>query len=36
MTETLRQELHDYTEKMSEYQLRLVLGFIRRLFNLDD
>lgn len=30
----LRQELTDYIERMSPYQLRLVLSFIKTLFNL--
>lgn len=35
-TETLRKELHHYTDQMNEYQLRLVLSFIKRLFHLKD
>jgi hypothetical protein len=36
MTEALKNELRQYTDKMNEYQLRIVLGFIRKLFRLDD
>lgn len=34
MTETLINEIIQHTEKMDEYQLRIVLGFIKRLLNL--
>lgn len=36
MTNTLRNKLHEYIDQMSDYQLRLVLGFIKKLFNLPD
>lgn len=32
--DNLRQELIDYINNMSPYQLRLVLSFIKTLFNL--
>lgn len=34
--ETLKEELTDDIEKMNEYQLRLVRGFVKTLFNLPD
>ena len=34
MLETLKNEIIQHTEKMDEYQLRILLGFIKRLFNL--
>lgn len=34
--QTLIKELQEYIEKMDEYQLHIVLGFIKQLFNLDD
>lgn len=34
MTETLKNEIIQLTEKMDEYQLRILLGFIKRLLNL--
>ena len=33
---TIKDKLHQYIEEMSEYQCRIVLGFIKRLFNLPD
>lgn len=36
MNEALKNELHQYIDQMNEYQLRIVLGFIKKLFNLDD
>lgn len=36
MKETLKSELLQYIETMEEYQLHIVLGFIKRLFGLDD
>lgn len=36
MIEALKNELRQYTDKMNEHQLRIVLGFIRKLFHLDD
>lgn len=36
MTDKLRNKLHEYIDQMSEYQLRIVLGFIKKLFNLPD
>lgn len=35
MTATLKNALHQYIDRMDEYQLRLVLGFIKKLFDLD-
>ena len=35
MIETLKKELHDHIDKMNEYQLRMLLGFIKKLFHLD-
>ena len=32
----MKNELHKYIENMNDYQLRIVLGFIKRLFGLDD
>lgn len=34
MNEALKNELHQYIEKMNEYQRRIVLGFIKKLFHL--
>lgn len=34
MSETLKSEIIQLTEKMNEYQLRVLLGFIKRLLNL--
>lgn len=36
MKETLKNELIHYIEKMDEYQLHIILGFIKRLFGFDD
>ena len=36
MTEALKTELLQYIERMDEYQLRLVLGFLKKLFHLSD
>lgn len=36
MKETLKSELIQYIEKMDEYQLHILLGFIKKLFGLDD
>ena len=36
MNEALKNEILHYTDKMNEFQLRIVLGFIKKLFNLDD
>lgn len=36
MTNTLRNKLHEYIDQMSDYQLRLVLGFIEKIFKLSD
>ena len=36
MIETLKNELIQYIERMNEYQLHIVLGFIKKLFHLDD
>lgn len=35
-TETLKNELHTLTDKMDEYQLRLVTSFIKTLFDMKD
>jgi hypothetical protein len=34
--ETPQEQLHEYIEQMDEYQARLVLSFIKNLFNLAD
>lgn len=34
MIETLKEELHQIIDNMDEYQLRLVLSFIKNLFKL--
>lgn len=36
MKELLKTELIHYIEKMDDYQLHIVLGFIKRLFGIDD
>lgn len=36
MYETLKNELLQHIEKMDEYQIRMVLGFVKRLFRLPD
>lgn len=36
MTDTLRNKLHEYIDQMSDHQLRIVLGFIKKLFHLPD
>lgn len=36
MKEMLKSELIHYIEKMDEYQLHIVLGFIKKLFHLHD
>lgn len=36
MKETLKSELLQYIETMEEYQLHIVLGFIKKLFGHDD
>ena len=33
MIETLKNELIQYIERMDEYQLHIVLGFIKKLFH---
>ena len=33
---TIKQKLLKYIERLDEYQLRIVLGFIERLFPLQD
>lgn len=33
--QTLIKELQQYIERMDEYKLRIVLGFVKRLFNQD-
>ena len=30
--ETIKQKLLEYIERLNEYQLRIVLGFVERLF----
>lgn len=32
----LKEELHQYIDEMDDYQARLVLSFIKTLFNLSD
>lgn len=34
--ETTHEQLHKYIEEMDDYQARLVLSFIKTLFNLAD
>lgn len=34
--EEIRDRLHNYIDSLDEFQLRIVLGFIRKLFNLSD
>lgn len=34
--ETPQEQLHKYIDEMDEYQARLVLSFIKNLFNLAD
>lgn len=34
--QTLIKELQQYIDKMDEFQLRIVLGFIKKLFDLSD
>ena len=36
MIETLKNEIIQYIEKMDEYQLHIVLGFIKKLFDVHD
>lgn len=36
LEETPQEALHRYIESMDEYQARLVLSFIKNLFNLAD
>lgn len=36
MTDKLKNQLHQYIDKMNEHQLRIVLGFVKKLFNLSD
>lgn len=36
MKETLKNELLQHIEKMEEYQLHILLGFIKKLFGIDD
>lgn len=36
MIETLKNQLIQYIERMDEPQLHIVLGFIKKLFHLDD
>ena len=33
--QTIIKEIHQYIERMDEYKLRIVLGFVKRLFNHD-
>lgn len=35
MSEPVKTELIQYIERMDDFQLRLVLGFIKTLFHLD-
>jgi hypothetical protein len=35
MTETVKAELLHHLDSLDDFQLRIVLGFIKRLFNLD-
>lgn len=36
MNEAQKNEILQCVEKMNEYQLRILLGFIKKLFHLDD
>lgn len=36
MIETVKNELLQHIDKLNEHQLRIVLGFIKKLFNLPD
>ena len=36
MTETLRAEVNQHIKKMDEFQLRLLLGFIKKLSHIPD
>ena len=36
MKTTHKDELLHYIERMDDYQLRVVLGFIKKLFNFSD
>lgn len=36
MKTTHKDELLRYIENLDDYQIRIVLGFIRKLFRLDD
>lgn len=36
MIETIKNELIQYIERMDEYQLYIVLGFVKKLFNIHD
>lgn len=36
MNENIKAQLHRYIDEMNEYQHRLLLGFIKKLFHLDD
>lgn len=36
LEETPQEQLHQYIEEMDDYQARLVLSFIKTLFNLAD
>jgi hypothetical protein len=36
MIDTLKTELLRYIDQLDEYQLHILLGFVKRLFGLDD
>lgn len=36
MKEVLKEQIIRYIEKLDEYQLHIVLGFIKRLFDIHD
>lgn len=36
MIEVLKTEIHRYIDQLDEYQLHILLGFVKRLFGLHD
>lgn len=36
MPADLKEKIHEYIDEMDEYQARLVLSFLKTLFNLSD
>ena len=35
-TKTIQDKLHQYIDSLNDFQLRIVLGFIKKLFNITD